>query len=195
MQLHSLVILGHSRQDSFCGALAQAYVEGVAQAGKQGRLLKLAELEFNPYLQLDYEDKQPLEADLLEAQKLIEQAENIVIVTPFWWGSVPALLKGFLDRILLPGWAFKYEKGMALPKKLLKGRRGRLILTMDSPSWWYNFVYHRVAHRSMVSATMRFIGLKPVKVTMINKVLDFEQGDAQRWMEKVASLAEKDVRS
>ncbi len=187
----TLVILGHPRLDSFNGAIADIYKAGAEAAGGEVEMLKLAELDFDPILRLGYRGKQELEDDLVHAQKAIESARHIVVVTPLWWGSVPALLKGFFDRTLLPGWAFKYQEN-GIPKKLLKGRSARLILTMDAPNWWYRLVYRRAAHASVVNATLSFVGLKPVKVTPIYGVQHLSQKQCAKWLEKIWVLAGKE---
>ena len=86
---------------------------------------------------LGYAQIQPLEPDLLDAQASITWAQHLVWVYPIWWGGLPALLKGFLDRIFLPGFAFKYRPNSALWDRLLTGRSAELLVTMDSPPWYY----------------------------------------------------------
>lgn len=80
------------------------------QAGADVRMITLNELAFNMNLEGGYRNKLPLEPDLLEAQEAIKWAEHLVWVFPIWWGGPPALLKGFVDRIFMPGYAFKYQK-------------------------------------------------------------------------------------
>ena len=118
-----LIILGHSQGDSLCAALAKAYQQGAAAAGHEVRLLALGELQFDPLLRHGYGQPQPLEPDLLAAQQAISWAEHLVFAYPIWWGGMPALLKGFIDRVFLPGIAFAYEGDGHFPKKLFEGRR------------------------------------------------------------------------
>ena len=110
---HILVILGHPAADSLCAGMAHAYAQGAQHAGAQVRFLDVGQLAFNPLFQ-GYGAAQPLEPDLLAAQADIRWAYHLVWVYPIWWGAMPALLMGFIDRLFLPGYAFKYRQGSSL---------------------------------------------------------------------------------
>ena len=121
---HVLVIEAHPDAGRFSSALADAYAAGAARAGATVRRLALRDLRFDPVLRGGFRGAQVLEPDLLGARAAIEEARHVVWVTPVWWGSLPALLKGFIDRTFLPGWAFE-QTGAALPRGLLAGRTAR----------------------------------------------------------------------
>ncbi|KYG96516.1 NAD(P)H-dependent oxidoreductase [Paenibacillus jamilae] len=183
-----LVIQGNPVAGSYGEALAQSYVKGAKAAGAEVRLLQLSELDFNPNLLGGYRNKLPLEPDLIQAQGSIKWAEHLVFVFPIWWGSLPALMKGFIDRTFMPGFAFKYQKGKPLPDKLLKGRTARLITTMDGPHWYYRFFQGQPGHRMMKDSTLHLCGVKPVHSTAIdlmNKLSDQQRND---WLSKVEQL-------
>ena len=130
--MNVLLVLGHPRTESFCGALAQAYRDGALEAGADVRKLALADLEFDPDVHTECPSEQELEADLLEARRGIEWADHLVFVYPNWWGTMPALLKGFFDRLFTPGFAFEhYEDGAGAGKReLLSEKTAELIVTM-----------------------------------------------------------------
>ena len=131
-----LIVLGHPRSDSFCGALAEAYAEGARAGGSEVRAISLGSLPFDPILRDGYAKIQPLEPDLVAAQASIRWAEHLVFVYPLWWGAMPALLKGFIDRVFLPGFAFKFRDGSVFWDRLLAGRSAHLLVTMDTPPWY-----------------------------------------------------------
>jgi len=106
--MRCLLILAHPRRNSLCGALFDAYAEGVRQAGIECRELILSEMRFDPNVHADSPEHQPLEPELVRAQSDIHWAEHLILVYPTWWGTFPALLKGFLDRVLTPGFAFRH---------------------------------------------------------------------------------------
>ncbi|HEX3209462.1 MAG TPA: NAD(P)H-dependent oxidoreductase, partial [Geminicoccaceae bacterium] len=103
--LKVLVVVGHPRRPSLAGALAAAYAAGAARAGAAVELLELAALEFDPHVRTRVFAHQSVEPDLERAAAVIAWADHLVFVYPTWWGTMPALLKGFLDRILAPGFA------------------------------------------------------------------------------------------
>ena len=130
--MRCLLILAHPRRDSLCGALFDSCATGAREAGVECRELVLAELDFDPTVHTTSPEQQPLELDLVRAQADIHWAEHLVIVYPTWWGTFPALLKGFLDRVMTPGFAFRHLEGNRW-EKLLAGRTADLITTMDTP--------------------------------------------------------------
>src|SRR6218665_690406 len=123
MAKNILLILGHPSENSYCKALLDAYQEGATSTGANCKVLYLSRLNFNINLSDGYKTGQAfqLEEDLVMAQQLILWADHLVLVYPNWWGGMPALTKGFIDRIFLPGFAFKHHSGKIFPEKLLKG--------------------------------------------------------------------------
>jgi NAD(P)H dehydrogenase (quinone) len=165
-----LVINGHPRRDSFTGAVAESFAFGVRDMGSEVQILHLADLVFDPILHEGYRIVMPLEADLLRAQELIRACTKLVICYPQWWGSGPAILKGFIDRVFLPGFAFKYHENSALWDKLLKGRSAELWLLSDSPRIWFIIKYWNSPIKWLKTATLDFCGFHPVKVRIVDRV-------------------------
>lgn len=184
-----VLILGHPQTDSLCGALAAAYQQGAEAAGHQVRRLALGELEFEPLLHHGYGQQQDLEPDLQAAQQAILWADHLVLVYPTWWGGMPALLKGFIDRVFLPGFAFKYRNGSSLWDKLLSGRSAQLLVTMDSPPWYFRFINRMPGHHQMKRTILEFCGIRPVQIHSFGPVRGSTPEQRQRWLVKVSKLA------
>ncbi len=188
MKKKILVILGHPDSESFCGALADAYIEGANTAGNEIRTLKLGDLNFDPILWKGYSKIQELESDLVKAQELILWSNHIVFIYPNWWGAMPALLKGFFDRAFLPGFAFKYREGSPFWDKLLAGRTAHLIVTMDTPPWYYRWIYRRPGHNEMKRTILGFCGIKVVKITEFAIVRDSLPAIRDKWISMAKKL-------
>jgi putative NADPH-quinone reductase len=189
MSKRILVILGHPSHRSFCGALADSYIEAAQQAGHEVRQLRLGELAFDPVLHEGYQQIQPLESDLLQAQADVLWAEHLTLVYPIWWGGTPALLKGFFDRVFLPGFAFKYRPGKAFPEKLLKGRSAHLLVTMDTPPWYYRWVYRMPGLHQVRKTTLEFCGIRPLQTLTFGPLLDASEPRRHTWLEQARALA------
>lgn len=189
MSKNITVILGHPDSTSFCGALADAYAKSAAEAGHVVRLFKLGDMQFDPILRHGYHARQELEPELREVQEAIEWAGHLVFVYPIWWGSIPALLKGMFDRVFLPGYAFKYRKNSSLWDRLLAGRSAHVIATMDTPPWYYRFVYRMPGHHQMKRTILEFCGIKPVKVTSLGPVRFATLARRNKWLEQVGGFA------
>ena len=183
-----LVINANPQVDSLSGAIANEYIEGAISAGGQCKLINLVHFDFDPILKNGYKRKVELEPDLVQAQSDIKEADHLVFVYPTWWGTFPALLKGFIDRVFLPGFAFKYRENSILWDKLLTGKSARLIVTMDSPLWYYRFVYGSPGHNAMKKSTLKFCGVSPVKVTAFGPVKKASEKKIEGWLKKVNKL-------
>ncbi|WP_243302183.1 NAD(P)H-dependent oxidoreductase [Geothrix oryzisoli] len=187
-----LVILGHPRVDSFCDALASAYAESARAAGLAVARLDLAHLAFDPHVRLPSPRDQALEPDLVKAQALIRWADHLVFVYPAWWGTLPALLKGFLDRVLTPGFAFAAdEEDPASWTKLLKGRSAHLLVTMDTPPWVYRLVYRQPGHQAMRRATLGFCGVAPTFISTFGPVKPATAEARARWLDRTRAEASR----
>lgn len=186
-----LIVLGHPNKQSFCGALAASYREGAAAADAEVRELNLGDLHFDPILRLGYKEIQELEADLVAAQDSIKWADHIVWVYPIWWGTMPALLKGFLDRTFLPGFAFKYRENSPWWDKYLTGRSARMIVTMDAPPIYDSLMYFGGGRRTMKKAVLEFCGIKPVKVSAFGSVKSSGEAKREKWLAAVNQLGKQ----
>ena len=183
-----LVIDGHPNPDSLTAALAREYTAG---AGDEAVLLSLRDLAIDPHLHRGYTSDQPVEPDLVRARELIEWSEHLTVLTPVWWGSVPALLKGFLDRTLVIGWAFRYQDN-GRPEGLLAGRTGRVMVTADSPRWYLPLVGDTTVKR-LKGRTMEFCAVSPVRVTRFSSVREASEERRESWLEDARRLGNADA--
>jgi len=191
MKKNILVIIGHPDAKSFCGSLAKAYIDSAKVSGLEVRELQLGNLKFDPILWKGYRKIQELEPDLAKAQELIQWSNHIVFVYPNWWGAMPALMKGFFDRVLLPGFAFKYRKDSPLWDKLLSGRTAHLMVTMDTPPWYYRWIYHRPGHNEMKRTILGFCGIKVVKISEFALIKSSSQQQREKWINVAKKLGSK----
>ncbi|HYD78656.1 MAG TPA: NAD(P)H-dependent oxidoreductase [Paucimonas sp.] len=184
-----LVLNGHPDPSSFCASLATAYAASAHAASHEVITLQLSEQRFDPVLRRGYHAEQELESDLASAQRAIAWAEHLVFVYPVWWGAMPALLKGFIDRTFLPGFAFKYRPNSSLWDKLLAGRSADLIVTMDTPLWYYRWVQRMPGHHQMKKTILEFCGVEPVRITSFGPVRGSSNRQRERWIARTEQLA------
>lgn len=188
MTKRTLIILGHPASDSFCGFLVNRYAEGVKEGGSEVKIIRLSELSFNPILNQGYRNTQDLEPDLVAAQQDILWAEHLVLVYPLWWGAMPALLKGFIDRVFLPKFAFRYRKNSVLWDRLLAGRSAHVLVTMDTPPWYFRWVYRMPGHHQIKQTILEFSGIKPVKIFSFGPIRGSSEHKRKSWAEKARRL-------
>ena len=186
-----LIINGHPNKDSFCYALATAYHDAAVQTGASVTTLNIAELNFDPNLQYGYTKRMELEPDLLASLEKIKHADHLVWVHPVWWGGFPAIMKGFIDRLFLPGLTYKYRENSLWWDKLLIGKTARIITTIDQPAWYYRWVYGNPSINQLKKSTLEFCGIKPVKVTAIGIIKTADPVKRASWLNKVSLLGSK----
>jgi 1,4-dihydroxy-2-naphthoate octaprenyltransferase len=179
--MNVLVILAHPRRDSFCGALVDAYIKGAAAAKTRVVFIHLADLRFDVNVTIAEPQYQQEEEDITKAKKLIQWAEHLVFVYPIWWGMMPALLKGFLDRVFVPGFAF-HEVVQDDYKKLLTNKTAQLIVTMDTPLWIYKMFIKAPGTRAMKIATLQFCGISPVRTLHFSGIKHSTLAQRQEWL-------------
>jgi putative NADPH-quinone reductase len=167
-----LVLDGHPDPDEtrFVHALAAAYREGAEAGGHEVLAIRAADVEF-PLLrtQADYEKGDPVDA-VRRCQSAFDWATHVVILYPLWLGSMPALLKGLLEQLLRPGFAFSTVKLGRWPVKLQAGKSARVVVTMGMPGWWYRWYFRAHSLRSLQRNILRFIGFRRVRATVIGSV-------------------------
>jgi NAD(P)H dehydrogenase (quinone) len=187
----ALIINGHPDKESLCFALAESYKKGADSAGTDCKLVNLIDLDFNPILTFGYRRISELEPDLVEMQQEILAADHLVFVYPNWWATFPALLKGFVDRIFVPGFAFKYHEDSPSWDKLLTGKTARVIVTMDTPKWYYFLININAGHNAMKIGILEFCGIKPVKITTFAPVKSSNEISRRKWLAEVEELGRK----
>ncbi|MET1079672.1 MAG: NAD(P)H-dependent oxidoreductase [Pseudomonas sp.] len=122
--MHVLIVVAHHDPRSLTHGLALHVAEGLCQAGP-GNSYEIADLSaqgFDPrFTAADhglYHGQMPTPADVAAEQARIDRADALVLVFPVYWWSMPALLKGWIDRVFAKGWAFDFSADYALVKKL-----------------------------------------------------------------------------
>src|SRR3569623_2116126 len=182
MATRILMVLAHPRKDSYCGALAAAYRQGAAESGAALREMVLADEHYELNVLTPSPRQQHLEDSVKQAQQWILWAEHIVFVYPTWWGTMPALLKGFLARVFMPGYAFNETEHAGQYEQLLRGRTAELLVTMDTPPWVYRLIYRQPGHNAMQRSPLGFCGERPTRLHTYGPVKDAAEAPRRQWL-------------
>jgi putative NADPH-quinone reductase len=185
-----LLIQGHPDAVTrhFGHALEDAYAQGAESAGHVVRRVPVAQLDF-PFLRSQQAWEQgALPADLAQAQADIAWAEHLVLFFPLWLGDMPALLKGFLEQVARPGFAFKPERGNPFAGKALAGRSARVVVTMGMPALVYRWYFRAHSVKNLERNILGFVGVAPVNETLIGLVDKLGEEGAQKWQDKLRKL-------
>ncbi|WP_375750602.1 NAD(P)H-dependent oxidoreductase [Vibrio sp. HN007] len=190
MSKNILIINANPKSKSLCKSLSETYAKAV-EGQNQVRVIHLHDLEFKINLEEGYDQNIPLEEDLELFQQHLAWSQHIVIISPVWWGSMPAKFKGLIDRTFLSGFAFKYEKGKTIPKKLLKGRTSEMIITLDTPPLWYRWVQGNVIYHQLKKTILSFSGINNTSTIYFGPVISAKKEQIDDWFTKTQKLAQK----
>ena len=189
--LRILILNAHPDQGSLCDAVKSAYVDGARGSGHEIRCVVLRELQFDLVLRGGYHSAKPLEPDIVQQQDLIRWCEHLVIVSPNWWWSAPALLKGYIDRVFLPGFAMRYHARFPYVEPLLTGRSARVLYTQNSPSLAGRLLRGDLFWRWISGAVLRHCGFRPVRRLALYRAKDTTLDERQRFLASVRRLGER----
>jgi putative NADPH-quinone reductase len=169
-------------------ALAEAYAAGARDAGHAVRTLVVTQIDF-PLLRSQKEWKEGhLPLALAPAQEAIRWAEHLVFFFPLWLGGMPALLKAFLEQVARPGFAFAYEAGNPMGKKLLTGRSARLAVTMGMPAVVYRYYFRAHSLKALERNILGFVGIAPIHETLIGRVEAMDDRARSKWFDRLRAL-------
>ncbi len=188
-----LLIQGHPdpKRGHLCHALAQAYADGATAAGHSLRRVDVAQLDFPLLRSAEEFEHSPLPPALKPAQDDIDWAQHLVVFFPLWLGDMPALLKAFLEQVARPGFAFRDDGNGGFGKKGLTGRSARVVVTMGMPALVYRYYFRAHSVKSLERNVLGFVGIAPVRETLIGLVDRMQSQERERWLDKLRGLGRK----
>lgn len=190
-----IIVYAHPHKEGHNGLVLENVIKELEEKKQEYELLDLYEMKFDPVMKSDehfLSKKKITDEMVLEMQKKISETNKLIIIFPVWWNNVPAVLKGFFDRVFSSGFAFKYKKlifGLRTPIGLLKGKKAAVIYTTGSPSLIYWLIEGARAKKVVKLDTLRFCGIKSNSFTYGNA---YKINDRAR--KKIPKIAKKAVK-
>lgn len=184
-----LIIDAHPDEKSLVAFLCQRY-EAAAKENHQVEKFAIRDLKFDPILHYGYREIQDLEADLLMAQDKIKNCEHLVIFVPNWWGSLPALAKGFLERTLIRGFSHRFNPEKKKAEQLLKGRTASVIYTQASPKF-YTRMIGDAFWKCLKNSILRYVGFSDVKRFYIPRAKKIDENRLANLLQKLDKMGKE----
>ncbi|KKB76341.1 NAD(P)H dehydrogenase [Devosia limi DSM 17137] len=153
--MQALLVLAHPLRDSLCAHLAGVTATALQQRGASVDVLDLYAEGFDPLLSASertnhYGTPAPT-PDIIAQQARLAAADVLVLVFPTWWFAVPAILKGWFDRVWAPG--FAYDHGTPITPRLTRLKSCLVVTTLGSP-WWIDRLVMRRPVRTMLKSAL-----------------------------------------
>ncbi len=189
LPLRILILDGHPDEQRLVSSLLDHYAASLEPDATVQRIA-VRDLAFDPNLRRGYGTDQAWEPDLEQVGAALDACDHLVVGFPLWWGGEPMLLKGLLDRILLPGFAFRYRRGNPFWNRLLAGRSADVLVTMDTPPWYLRAIYGDPVSRRWRRQVLGFCGFRPIRFLRFGPT---RRGEAAKriggWQAEVARAA------
>ena len=163
--MRAVVVYCHPIEGSFCSSLRDAACRGLENAGHDVTVIDLAADKFNPVMSKDewtlyYDVGIHIPSDVGNYAAIVRDAEVLVFVYPTWWSSVPAQLKGWMERVLVPGIGFIFTAKNKLRPGLKNLKHVVVITTFGSPRLYVRLINDngsRLFHRSLRTTSPRLV--------------------------------------
>lgn len=185
-----VVVQGHPDPAGghLCHALADAYAQAGIAHGHAVDRVDVGRLDF-PWLRTkaDFEHG-AVPLSLAPAQAAIGAADHLAIVYPLWLGTLPAILKAFLEQTLRPGFAFDYRPGSQFPRRRLAGKSARIVVTMGMPALAYRWYFGAHGLKNLKRSILGFAGIGPIRDTLFGMAEAADDAKRARWLGEMRRL-------
>lgn len=163
--MNHLIVYAHPNPESFNHAILKTTVASLEEQGHHVVVRDLYKLHFNPILSgQDFETFQKGEtpADIKAEQEYITNADVVTFIYPIWWTGLPAVLKGYVDRVFAYGYAYAYGEDGTM-QRLLSGKKGFMINTHGTPKEVYDEIgMTQSLKQTSDTGIFEFVGIEPV---------------------------------
>lgn len=190
MHKRVLIIDGHPDPDRkrLCHALAETYGEGARSTGKEVRLITVAEADIPLLRTAQAFASPPDHPAVLRAQQDLLWCDHLVLVFPLWLGGAPSLLRAFLEQTARA--SFMAETSGKGIRQKLKGRSGRVIVTMGMPAFIYRLMFREHGVRNIIQGVLGFAGIAPIRHTLFGAVEAAPEATLSRHLSRVRQLGQ-----
>ncbi len=197
--MKTLIVFNHPYEGSYCNAILNSVLRGLEKAKHQIDIINLDKEGFNPVMSSDdlkaFGDKQPIDPKVIEYKHRLENADYLVFIFPIWWELMPALLKGFIDKVIFPGVAYDYSNSSNTKMKpLLTNIKGiTVITTMNTPKLLYRFVFANAIQKSFLLGTFWKLGYKNRTWISFSRVKQVSHERRKLWLDKIEKKFENQI--
>ena len=185
-----VILQGHPDPsgERLCHALADAYAQGARTAGHDVKIVDIARIDF-PLLRTQAEWQRGIDGtpdSLKPAQQACLAADHYMVIYPLWMGTMPALLKGFIEQVFRPGVALSYGDGY--PKPMLKGKSARIVITMGMPALAYRWYFFAHSLKNLERNILGYSGVSPIRSTLYGMIEQASEAKRKGWLDEMRKL-------
>lgn len=190
--MNTLIIYANYKETSFSAAIRDTLSDVFHQSGKEVAVRDLYEIKFNPVLSkkdLQQIDNDVFPVDIMEEQKFITRADLICFVYPIWWSGMPAILKGYIERVFSKGFAYKFNDGM--PQPLLSDKKAMIFNTTDLNVAFQEKRFKDALNTITRDCILNFFGLDVIEHKYFANVSSVSVDVKKDYLQQVIEIAKK----
>ena len=187
--MKTVIVFNHPYEGSYCNALLDAVSNGLAKAGQEIDLIHLDNDNFNPVMTArdlkGFKDGMPQDPQVINYCERIHKADRLILIFPIWWELMPAMMKGFIDKVIFPGSAYDYDHSGRFPRMIKRWNNLQgvtVITTMNTPSIVYRLLFGNAIKKAIFNGTFRKLGFKNRKWISFNMVKFVSAAKRQKWL-------------
>lgn len=188
--MKTVIVFNHPYERSYCNAILNSVTAGLQKANHEVDIINLDKEGFNPVMTAQdlkaFVDRKPIDRQVIDYKQRLDQADHLVFIFPIWWELMPAMTKGFIDKVIFPGVAYDYtRKGYGMIPLFKKIKSVTVITTMNTPSILYRLVFGNAIRKAILTGTFWKMGYKNRKWISLNMVKMASDAKRKKWLNDI----------
>lgn len=194
--MRTVIVFNHPYEKSYCNAILEAVTNGIKKGQHEVDLMHLDNDGFNPVMSKAdlkaFVEHKPIDPLVIDYNKRLEKADHLIFIFPIWWDLMPAMTKGFIDRVLCPGVVYDHHpRGFGLVPLLKKMKSVTIITTMNKPKIMYSLLIGNLIKKAMLRSVFKTMGYKNVNWINFASVKSVSQDKRVKWLAELERRFEK----
>lgn len=184
-----VIVFNHPYEGSFCNAILNAIISGLHKANHEVDLIHLDKENFNPVMTAAdlkaFVNGKPVDPKVIEYKERLKKADHLVFIFPIWWELMPAMTKGFIDKVIFPGVAYDYKPNGFMTKRFMNLKGITLITTMNMHWIAYRLVFANAIKRAFFTGTFWKMGYENRKWICLSLVKSVSDKRRKKWLASI----------
>lgn len=183
------IVFNHPYEGSFCSAILKSVIHGLQNTHHEVDVIHLDNDGFDPVMSASdlkaFKDGKPVDPAVIDYMQRIDKADHLVLIFPVWWELMPAMTKGFIDKVIFPGAAYDYKPNGFMTKRWKRLSGVTVITTMNTARIVYRMVFGNAIKKAIMTGTFWKLGYrnrKWINLSMVKMVSDKKR---RKWLDRI----------
>ncbi|WP_270087091.1 NAD(P)H-dependent oxidoreductase [Sphingobacterium sp. SYP-B4668] len=194
--MRTVIVFNHPYELSYCNAILHAVTKGLKNAYHEVDLMHLDNDGFNPAMSSEdlkaFVAHKPIDPQVIDYNQRLEKADHLIFIFPIWWDQMPAMTKGFIDRVLSPGVVYDHHpRGFGLVPLLKNLKSITIITTMNKPKLLYSLFMGNLIKKAVLRSVFKTMGYKNLNWINFTSVKSVSQEKRVKWLDNLENRFSK----